>query len=94
MSMQTDVSAKSLSTSDTVYGARTRVRGILVTPGTGNGSVTLKDGGSGGTTILSIATIANAEPFNVIIPANGVLFQTDVYAVLTGAATAVTVFYG
>lgn len=94
MSMQTDVSAKSLATSDTVYATRTRVRGLLVNPGTQNGSVVLKDGGSSGTTIMTIATVANGEPFSVIIPANGVVFETDVYAALAGTATAVTVFYG
>lgn len=94
MAMQTDVSVKSLANSNTIYGGRTRVRGVLVTPGSANGSVTLKDGGSGGTTILTIPTVANGESFNVDIPGNGVLFQTDVYATLAGTGTAVTVFYG
>lgn len=94
MAMQSDVSAKTLSSSNTIYGARTRVRGVLVSPGSANGSVTLKDGGSGGSGLLTISTVANGEPFNVIIPANGILFQTDVYATLAGTGTAVTVFYG
>lgn len=93
MGMQTDVMAKSLTTSDTVYGGRARVRGMVIVPGTGAGSVVLKDGGASGTTILTIPTIANGEPFNVVIPAEGVLFETDVYAALTGTATGVTVFY-
>lgn len=92
--MQTDVSAASVSTSSTAVAYRTRVRGLLVSPGSANGSVVLKDGGSSGTTLLTITTVANGEPFNVIIPANGVLFETDVYATLSGTATAAVVFYG
>lgn len=92
MGMQTDVMATSLAASGTVFGGRTRVRGALVEPGTGAGSVAFKDGGSGGTTLFTINTIANGEPFSVVIPANGVLFETDCYATLTDAK--VTVFYG
>lgn len=92
--MQTDVSAASVSTSSTAIAYRTRVRGLLISPGSANGSVVLKDGGSSGTTLLTITTVANGEPFNVIIPANGVLFETDVYAALSGTGTAAVVFYG
>lgn len=90
--MQTDVKAKSLSTSDSVYGDRTRVKGMVITPGGSAGSVILKNGGSGGTTIMTINTVANGETFNVIIPGEGVLFSTNVYATLSNAT--VTVFYG
>ena len=92
--MQTDVQASTLTSSDTVYAARTRVRGMLVVPGTANGSVTLKDGGSSGTEVMAITTFANGEPFSVVIPANGVLFETDVYMALAGANVSATVFYG
>lgn len=90
--MQTDVRANSLALSGTVFGGRTRVRGMLVEPGSGVGSIILKDGGASGTTIMTINTIAGGEPFSVVIPAQGVLFDTDVYAALTNAK--VTVFYG
>ena len=90
--MQTDVKAKSLALSGSVYAERTRVKGMVVEP-TGNaGSVILKDGGASGTTIMTINTTANGEPFNVLIPGEGVLFQTNVYATLADAK--VTVFYG
>lgn len=92
--MQTDVSAASVSTSTTAIAYRTRVRGLLVSPGSANGSVVLKDGGSSGTTLLTIPTVANGEPFNVIIPANGIIFETNVYAALSGTATSAVVFYG
>lgn len=90
--MQTDVKAKSLAASGSVFGERTRVKGLVVEPGTGAGSVVLKDGGSSGTTIMTINTTANGEPFNVLIPGEGVVFETSTYATLTDAK--VTVFYG
>lgn len=92
MTMQTDVKAKSLAASGAITDTRTRVRGMVIEPGGSAGSVELKDGGSGGTSVLTINTTANAAPFNVLIPAEGVLFLTDAYATLTNAK--VTVFYG
>lgn len=91
MGMQTDVRAVSLASSSTAYAGRARVRGMVVEPGTSAGSVVLRDGGSGGTIILTINTVAGGETFNVVIPAEGVLFEEDVYAALTNAK--VTVFY-
>ena len=48
-------------------------------------------GGSGGSTIMTINTSANGETFSMVIPADGIVFQTDVYVALTNAK--VTVFY-
>ena len=90
--MQTDVKANSLAASGSVFGDRTRVRGMIIEPGGSVGSVVLKDGGSGGTTVMTINTLAGGETFNASIPGEGVLFTTDVYATLTNAK--VTVFYG
>ena len=92
MGMQTDVKANSMAASGTVFNSRTRVRGMLIEPGASDGSVVLKDGGTGGTTIMTINTIGQKDPFPVIIPGEGVLFQTDVYIALTN--TKATVFYG
>ena len=92
MTMQTDVKAKSLAATGTVFNQRTRVRGALVEPGTGAGSVEFLDGGLGGTSVMTVNTVANGEPFSVVIPGEGILFTTDVVAVLTNAK--VTVFYG
>jgi hypothetical protein len=41
---------------------------------------------------MTINTLAGGETFNVVIPAEGVLFITSAYAALTNAK--VTVFYG
>ena len=92
MSMQTDVKAVSLAASGEITNIRTRVKGLVIEPGASAGSVILKDGGSGGTTVLTINTIAQGETFNVVIPGEGVLFSTSAYATLSNAK--VTVFYG
>jgi hypothetical protein len=91
--MQSDVNAISLTTSGNVYDGRARVRGMVIVPGTSAGSVVLKDGGASGTTLFTIPTIANGEPFNVLIPDQGVLCEVSAYATLSGTATGVTVFY-
>ena len=89
--MQTDIKAISLAASGTAFNQRSRVRGALIEPGTSAGSVVFKDGGSGGTTVMTINTSANGETFSMVIPADGIVFQTDVYVALTNAK--VTVFY-
>ncbi len=91
MSMQTDVKAKSLAASGAISDTRVRVRGMVIEPDSAPGSVVLKNGGSGGTTILTINTPASGQVFNVLIPAEGVLFETSAYATLSNAK--VTVFY-
>jgi len=92
--MQTAVSAATATESGTAVSYRTRVRGLVVNPGTANGTIILKDGGASGANLLSLTTTANGEPFNILIPAEGIVFETDVYAALTGTGTSVVVFYG
>ena len=90
--MQTDVKAKSLAASGDVFAGRTRVKGLVITPGASAGSVALKDGGTSGDTIFTINTVANGQVESILIPGEGVVFNTSVYATLTNAT--VTVFYG
>lgn len=92
MAMQTDILASSLAASGTAFAGRTRVRGALIEPGSSAGSIVFKDGGSSGATKFTINTSANGESFSMVIPADGILFQTDVYVALTNAK--VTVFHG
>jgi hypothetical protein len=73
-----------------IYASRARVKGVHVTT-TSAGSVVLKDGGAGGATRLNVAIGANFSG-NIIIPDDGILFDTNVYLDLTNA-TSVTVFY-
>jgi hypothetical protein len=60
----------------------------------GAGSVVFKDGGSGGTTRMTINTLASStSPTYVLMPGQGVLFETNVYADVTDIGS-VTIFYG
>lgn len=89
--MQTDIKAISLAASGTAFNQRSRVRGALIEPGTSAGSVVFRDGGASGTIIMTINTSANGETFSMVVPADGIVFQRDVYVALTNAK--VTVFY-
>jgi len=96
MTMQYDVKSAHLNASGSIFGSRARVKGfsICATASTA-GTLLLKDGGSGGTTLVEIDIPSNSNPnsFYLLIPGEGVLFTTNIYASLTGIAS-VTVFYG
>jgi hypothetical protein len=101
MAMQTDVKASVALTSTGQFNdqnsaalGRARVKAIYIVP-TGNaGSVTLKDGGSGGATVVVINTVASAtQPTYLLFPGQGLRFETNVYGALADVSSAV-VFYG
>ena len=72
---------------------RTRVYGMSIFSTATAGSVVLKDGGSGGTSMCQIDTPASAtEFFTVMWGGNGILFHTDCYADVTDCKC--TVFWG
>lgn len=90
--MQTDVKSAPVSATGTVYGARTRLKGLLVVPGSSVGLLVIRDGGAAGTVLMSIPTLANDSAFPVIIPGEGVLCEKDIYAAVSNLSA--TVFYG
>lgn len=92
MGMQTDVRAISLAASGAITDSRIRVKGLVVEPGASAGSVVIKDGGTSGTALFTINTIAGGETFSILIPGEGVLCLTSAYATLTN--TKLTAFYG
>jgi hypothetical protein len=63
------------------------VRGAFLT---GTGTAIFKDGGSGGTTLLTLNNTGTATAY---VPGNGIVFGTDVHVTISGL-TAITVFYG
>lgn len=74
--------------------ARCRVKSIYIVPTATAGSLVLKDGGSGGTVKATINTVASAtQPTYMLLPGEGLLFQTAVYGVVTNLGSA-TIFYG
>jgi hypothetical protein len=99
--MQTDVLASVPITSSGQFTdqvpvnlARCRVKSIYIVPTATAGSLVLRDGGSGGTVRATINTVASAtQPTYMLLPGEGLLFQTAVYGTVTNLGSA-TIFYG
>lgn len=66
--------------------------GIYIRDAAAAGSLVLKDGGTGGTTKITIDTPAAAGPIYIPLPEGGMDFLTDIHATLTNA-DGVTIFY-
>lgn len=91
MAMQTDVKAVQVTSTNTVYGAPTRVKAITISFASA-GTVVLKDGGASGTSRYSFTAPAAAGAIHVIIPGEGIRFDTNVHATLANAT--IVVYYG
>ena len=91
MAIQYDVKSVERTASGTAVAARARVKGIVVSFATG-GTVELKDGGASGISRFKYTAPAAAGTTNILIPGEGILFETDVYVTLSSAT--VTVFHG
>lgn len=91
MAMQYDVKSAQVTATDTVYAAPTRVKGLTISFASG-GTVVLKDGGASGTTRYSFTAPAAANAVHVLIPGEGIRFNTDVHATLANAT--IVVYYG
>lgn len=91
MAFLSDVKSTRLAVDGIIFGGRTRVKGIYIVPAAGVGSVTIKDGGSGGTTVAVIDIAAGSSVY-LHLPEDGLLCTTSSYADLTDV-TAATFFY-
>ena len=99
--METDIQASQVLTSDGQFTnqssdalGRTRIKAVYIVPSGTAGSVVFKDGGASGTTVMTLNTVASAtQPTYLVIPSQGVLFSTAVYADVTNIGS-VTIFYG
>jgi len=93
--MQTDVLATAIAaaqTNSTVFAGPARIKGMVVSVPAAGGTMTLQNG-SGGTVLFSFVAPAIAGAVNVIIPGQGILCSSGIYAT-TPANMTVTVFYG
>jgi hypothetical protein len=96
MTTQTDVKSTHRNSSGSIFAGRARIKGFAICATASlAGTLLLKNGGSGGTTMIEIDIPSNSNPnsFYVSVPGEGVLCSTDIYATLTNIAS-VTVFYG
>ena len=93
--MQTDVKSTAIDAAQTnsaVFADRARIKGMVVSVPAAGGTMTLQDG-SGGTVLFSFVAPAIAGAVNVVIPGEGILCVSGIYAT-TPANMTVTVFYG
>jgi len=96
MTTQYDVKSTHLNASGSIFGSRARIKGFVIcATASVAGTLILKDGGSGGTTMIEVDIPSNSNPnsFYVLVPGEGVLCLTNIYATMTNIAS-VTVFYG
>jgi hypothetical protein len=93
---QTDVKSTHLNSSGSVFAGRARIKGIAICANASTaGTLILRDGGSGGASAIELDIPSNTNPnsYYILVPGEGVLCTTNIYASITGLAS-VTVFYG
>lgn len=100
MAMQTDVLASAVRVSDGLLQdqasnnlGRIRIKSVYIVPDAGPGTVVFRDGGASGTVKMTINTMAaSTTPDYVLLPGEGLVFQTNVHVDLTDVVS-VMVFY-
>ena len=91
--MQTDVLATHVEATGTVVSGRVRVKAYHCISGGTAGDVIYRDGGSGGPIRLQFNIGTGTQPVSLLIPGEGILFNTDVHVTLPATAK-ITTFYG
>lgn len=95
MAMQYDVSSGYVDSATTVYGGPSRVKGIYIYLGSGAGTLELSDGATGAVKIkMATPSSATGNPIYVLVPGEGVRFESSIYAKTMTNVAAITVFYG
>jgi len=90
--MAYDIQASTVTANGVAVNKRARVKGLSYVTGGTAGSVVVKDGGSGGTTVLTLNTPATTDIYDLMIPDNGILCSTNVHVTVANV-TSVTVLY-
>ena len=92
--MQTDVKSAHLTASGTAFNGRARLKSVSYRGNASDGFVKFRDGGSTGPVLCEL-DVGTSDSFTiyVLIPGEGVLFQTSLYVELSNV-NATTVFYG
>ena len=100
MGMQTDVLASKVRTDagqlldqNSLVIGRARVKAIYIVPNSAAGEVVFRDGGSNGPIKITIGTIASAStPDYLLIPGEGLLFQTNIYIAPSGVLSTMVIY--
>lgn len=95
MGFSSDVKVVTKTSDASAIVGRTRVQGLYFTNSATGSSFVLRDGTtSAGTAIMTITTPAAAGGQDIMIPNDGVLFETGVYIDVADAnVTSVTLFF-
>lgn len=95
MGMQYDVKSGYVDSATTVFDGPGRVKGIYIYLSAGAGTLELSDGATGAVKVkLATPASAAANPIYVLVPGEGVRFETAIYAKTMTNVAAITVFYG
>ena len=86
MGFMSDVQSTYLNASGDIFTGRTRIKGIY-TP-SGAGSITIKNGGTSGDTVMKIDTVSSGGSTYLMLPEDGILCKDGAYATLSGVASA------
>ena len=91
--MQTDVKSTHVEATGTIVSGRVRVKAYHCISGGTAGDVIYRDGGSGGIIRLQFNIGTGTQPVSLLIPCEGIVFNTDVHVTLPATAK-ITTFYG
>ena len=95
--MQTDVKSTHLTAAGSVFSGRTRLKGFSFCPAISTAAmIQFRNGGATGPILCEVDVAANSNPnsFYILIPGEGILFDTNIYMTTTAAVAGVTAFYG
>lgn len=90
--MAYDIQATTITSTNTAVNKRVRLKGLSYVTGGTVGSLVVRDGGAGGTTVLTLNTPATTDIYDLMIPDNGILCATNVHITVSNV-TSVTVLY-
>jgi hypothetical protein len=93
MSTLTNVFAKHINNTGTIYAGPTNLGGYQLKPGGTAGTIELRDGGATGTLLLELDITINTAVIATLLPGNGIRFTTDIHVTLPASA-AITIFCG
>lgn len=94
MTMQYDVKSAYLAATGQFVTGRCRLKNIVFLPNGTAGSIVIYDGTDNtGPVVWQTKTLTGVQPFQLIVPGEGILASVGLYAVLTNVSSA-TVCYG
>jgi hypothetical protein len=90
---QTDVKSAHEEATGTVVSGRNRLKAYHCISGGTAGDVIFRDGGASGTIRLQFNIGTGTQPVSLLVPGEGILFDTDIHVTLPATAK-ITTFYG